>query len=99
MDVNSMKPLDNLCHPVSVIRDGGGARGGGLRRGARVFHGGRHHLVGGEHDPLRRLKQGDKIILPRNVHRSVINALVLCGGEPVYVYAGDRRARWASRWG
>ena len=20
MDVNSMKPLDNLCHPVSVIR-------------------------------------------------------------------------------
>ena len=21
MDVNSMKPLDNLCHPVSVIRD------------------------------------------------------------------------------
>ena len=21
VDVNSMKPLDNLCHPVSVIRD------------------------------------------------------------------------------
>ena len=21
MDVNSMKPLDNLCHPVSVIRE------------------------------------------------------------------------------
>ena len=21
IDVNSMKPLDNLCHPVSVIRD------------------------------------------------------------------------------
>ena len=21
MDVNSMKPLDNLCHPLSVIRD------------------------------------------------------------------------------
>ena len=21
LDVNSMKPLDNLCHPVSVIRD------------------------------------------------------------------------------
>ena len=21
MDVNSMKPLDNLCHPISVIRD------------------------------------------------------------------------------
>ena len=21
VDVNSMKPLDNLCHPISVIRD------------------------------------------------------------------------------
>ena len=30
-------------------------------------------------------KRGDKIILPRNVHRSVINALVLCGAKPIYV--------------
>lgn len=22
VDVNSMKPLDNLCHPISVIREG-----------------------------------------------------------------------------
>ena len=28
---------------------------------------------------------GDEIILPRNVHRSVLNALVLCGAVPVYV--------------
>ena len=34
---------------------------------------------------LSACKAGDKIILPRNVHRSVINALVLCGAEPVYV--------------
>lgn len=30
-------------------------------------------------------KAGDKIILPRNVHKSVINALVLCGAVPAYV--------------
>jgi arginine/lysine/ornithine decarboxylase len=37
-------------------------------------------------------KQGDKIILPRNVHRSVINSLVLCGAIPVYVNPDvDRR--------
>ena len=29
--------------------------------------------------------RGDEIILPRNVHRSVINALVLTGAVPVYV--------------
>ena len=34
---------------------------------------------------LTMCKRGDKIILPRNVHRSVINALVLCGAIPVYV--------------
>ena len=30
-------------------------------------------------------RSGDEIILPRNVHRSVLNALVLCGAVPVYV--------------
>ncbi len=30
-------------------------------------------------------KRGDKIILPRNVHRSVINIMILCGAIPVYV--------------
>ena len=33
-------------------------------------------------------KTGDKIILPRNVHRSAINALVVCGAVPVYVNPG-----------
>jgi arginine/lysine/ornithine decarboxylase len=32
--------------------------------------------------------EGDKIIQPRNVHRSVINALVLSGAVPVYVNPG-----------
>ncbi|WP_294755048.1 aminotransferase class I/II-fold pyridoxal phosphate-dependent enzyme, partial [uncultured Ruminococcus sp.] len=30
-------------------------------------------------------KEGDKIIMPRNVHRSAINALILTGAVPVYV--------------
>ena len=34
---------------------------------------------------LTACKRGDEIILPGNVHRSVINALVLCGAVPVYV--------------
>lgn len=34
---------------------------------------------------LASCKRGDEIILPRNVHRSVINALILCGAVPVYV--------------
>lgn len=84
MDVNSMKPLDNLCHPVSVIKEA-------EILAAEAF--GAHHaflMVGGTTSAVQSmilsvLKKGDKIILPRNVHRSVICAIVLCGAIPVYV--------------
>ena len=84
--VNSMKPLDNLGHPVSVIRraeeltaDAFGA--------AHAFL-----MVNGTTSSVQSMilsvcKAGDKIILPRNIHKSVINALVLCGAVPVYVEA------------
>ena len=84
VDVNSMKPLDNLCHPVSVIRDA-------EILAAQAF-GAAHSflMVGGTTSAVQAMilatcKPGDKIILPRNVHRSAINALILCGAVPVYV--------------
>ena len=84
VDVNSMKPLDNLCHPISVIRDA-------ERLAAAAFGAANAFLmVGGTTSSVQSMvltacKRGDEIILPRNVHRSVINALVLCGAVPVYV--------------
>ena len=78
VDVNSMKPLDNLCHPVSVIRDAEE-----LAADAFLMVGGTTSSV--QSMVLAACKRGDEIILPRNVHRSVINALVLCGAVPVYV--------------
>ena len=84
MDVNSMKPLDNLCHPVSVIRDA-------EILAAEAF-GAAHAflMVGGTTSAVQSMvlsvvARGEKIILPRNVHRSVMGALVLCGAIPVYV--------------
>ncbi len=84
IDVNSMKPLDNLCHPVSVIHE--------AEMLAADAFGAAHAflMVGGTTSSVQSMvlstcKRGDKIILPRNVHRSVINALVLCGAIPVYV--------------
>ncbi len=84
IDVNSMKPLDNLCHPVSVIKEA-------EELAAEAF-GAAHAflMVGGTTSSVQSMilsccKKGDKIILPRNVHRSAINALVLCGAKPVYV--------------
>lgn len=84
LDVNSMKPLDNLCHPVSVIMDAEALAADAFGAAHAYF------MVGGTTSSVQSMiltacKAGDKIILPRNVHRSVINALVLCGAEPVYV--------------
>ncbi len=86
LDVNSMKPLDNLGHPISVISEA-------EQLTAEAF--GAEHaflMVNGTTSAVQSMilavcKAGDKIILPRNVHKSVINALVLCGGIPVYVEA------------
>ena len=84
VDVNSMKALDNLCHPVSVIKDA-------EELAAEAFGANRaFFMVGGTTSAVQSMifsavKEGDKIILPRNVHRSVINAMILCGAVPVYV--------------
>ncbi len=86
-DVNSMKPLDNLCHPVSVIREA-------EELAAEAF--GAEHaffMVNGTTSAVQAMvfyavKEGEKIIIPRNVHRSAINALVVNGAVPVYVNPG-----------
>ena len=84
LDVNSMKCLDFLCHPVSVIRDA-------EELAAEAF-GAAHAflMVGGTTSAVQSMvltvsKKGEKIILPRNVHRSVMGAMVLNGSLPVYV--------------
>ncbi|HWQ06379.1 MAG TPA: aminotransferase class I/II-fold pyridoxal phosphate-dependent enzyme [Feifaniaceae bacterium] len=84
IDVNSMKPLDNLCHPVSVIREAEELATDAFGA-ARAFL-----MVGGTTSSVQSMilsacKSGEKIILPRNVHKSAINALVLCGAVPVYI--------------
>lgn len=87
VDVNSMKPLDNLCHPVSVILEA-------EKLAAAAFQA--HHaffMVNGTTSAVQSMimsvcQRGDEIIMPRNVHRSAINALIISGAVPVYVNPG-----------
>ncbi|MGN0604928.1 MAG: aminotransferase class I/II-fold pyridoxal phosphate-dependent enzyme [Oscillospiraceae bacterium] len=86
-DVNSMKPLDNLCHPVSVIKDAQALAAEAFGAENAFF------MVNGATSGVQAMimtvcKAGDKIIMPRNVHRSAINALVVNGAVPVYVNPG-----------
>lgn len=87
VDVNSMKPLDNLCHPVSVIKDAEELAAAAFGAKDAFF------MVNGTTSAVQSMvmstcKRGDKIIMPRNVHRSAINALILSGAIPVYVNPG-----------
>lgn len=87
VDMNSRKPLDNLCHPISAIRDAEilaaeafGAKSAFL-------------MVSGTTSAVQAMimyscKRGEKIIMPRNVHRSAINSLIVSGAIPVYVDPG-----------
>ncbi|WP_303803984.1 aminotransferase class I/II-fold pyridoxal phosphate-dependent enzyme [Ruminococcus flavefaciens] len=84
VDVNSMKPLDNLCHPVSVIKDAEMLAAEAFGAANAFF------MVGGTTSAVQSMimyacKEDDKIIMPRNVHRSAINAIILTGAVPVYV--------------
>lgn len=87
VDVNSMKPLDNLNHPVSVIKQA-------QELAAEAF-GAKNcfFMVNGTTAAVQAMvmsscKAGEKIIMPRNVHRSAINALVVCGAIPIYINPG-----------
>ena len=91
VDVNSMKPLDNLCHPVSVIREAEEIAADAFGAKQAFF------MVNGTTSAVQSMvlsvcKQGEKIIMPRNVHRSAINALVISGAVPVYVNPGTNRS-------
>lgn len=87
IDVNSMKPLDNLCHPVSVIKEAEALAADAFGAKNAFF------MIGGTTSAVQAMvmtacKRGEKIIMPRNVHRSAINAMVVCGAVPVYVNPG-----------
>ncbi len=89
-DVNSMKPLDNLCHPVSVIKEAEELAAEAFGAKNAFF------MVSGTTGSVQAMimsacKAGEKLIMPRNVHRSAINALVVNGAVPVYVNPGNNK--------
>ena len=86
-DINSSKTVDNAMHPTGVIREA-------EKLMADCFSADDAFLmVNGTTSAVQAMimvacKEGDKIILPRNVHKSAINALILSGAVPVYINPG-----------
>lgn len=83
-DVNCPRGMDNLSHPTGVIKEAQDLFAEATGADSVKF------LVNGSTSGnlimlLSTLKAKDKIILPRNVHKSVINGIILSGAIPIFI--------------
>lgn len=84
LDVNAMKCLDNICNPIGVIKEAENLAADAYYADHGFF------LVNGTTAGVQTMimsvcQPGDKIILPRNSHKSAITAIILSGAIPVYI--------------
>lgn len=87
MDVSLMSELDDIHAPVSYIKEAQEAAAGLYGSDACFFAmngttGAIHAMV------MTALDPGDKVLIPRNAHRSVSGALLLADAIPVYIQPG-----------
>ncbi len=84
MDVNGMDDLDYYNNPTSVIEEAQNLLADAFGAKHAFF------LVNGTSGGIQAMiisvcKPGDKIIIPRNIHKSIVNGMILGGVNPVYI--------------
>lgn len=84
LDVNSLPLLDNVSNPKGVIAASQALLADAYQSDAAFFM--TNGTTSAIHCMLMSvLKPGDKVLLPRNIHKSALNGLILCGAIPVYL--------------
>lgn len=84
IDLSCMEDLDNICNPKSVIKEAENLAAN-LYSADNAFF-----LVNGTTSGIQAMimsvcNPGDKIILPRNAHKSAIGGIILSGAHPIYI--------------
>jgi arginine decarboxylase len=84
LDANAPRGLDNLNNPTGVIKEAADLMADAFGADKAYF------LTGGTTMGILSMimsvcRAKEKIILPRNVHKSAINALILSGAVPIFV--------------
>ncbi|MHB1126643.1 MAG: aminotransferase class I/II-fold pyridoxal phosphate-dependent enzyme [Bacillota bacterium] len=84
MDLTCLPDLDNICNPLGVIREAEDLTAEAFGADHAYF------LVNGTTSGIQAMimsvcQPGDKIILPRNAHKSALGGLILSGATPVYI--------------
>lgn len=84
MDINSSPTMDNVSNPTGVIKNAQDLLAQAYMADEAFF------ITNGTTQAIHAMilsviNPGEKVLLPRNIHKSVINALILCGGIPVFI--------------
>lgn len=84
MDANGMDDLDFINHPAGVIKQSQDlfAQAFGAKKAYFLVNG---TTSGVQAMILSVCEPGSEIIVPRNMHKSVINGMILSGANPVYI--------------
>jgi len=84
MDLNGMEDLDYINHPTGAIADAQAlmAEAYGAERAYFLVNG---TTSGVQAMIMAACRPGDKIIIPRNAHRSTIGGVILSDALPVYI--------------
>ncbi|WP_028309247.1 aminotransferase class I/II-fold pyridoxal phosphate-dependent enzyme [Desulfitibacter alkalitolerans] len=84
IDLTCLPDTDNICNPTGVIAEA-------EELAAKAFGADKaYFLVNGTTNGIQAMimsvcKPGDKIILPRNAHKSAFGGLIISGAIPIYV--------------
>lgn len=85
IDLINIAPLDDLHHPHGVIKEAQELAADAFGADHTFFS------VQGTSGAIMTmvmsvLNPGDKIIVPRNVHKSVLSAIIFAGGHPIFIH-------------
>ena len=84
LDTNSMPLLDHVGNPTGVIKHAQDLLAAAYGADEAFF------MTNGSTSAIQvmlmsTIAPGEKILLPKNIHKSALNALILCGGIPIYM--------------
>lgn len=84
LDTNSSHYVDTLSHPTGIIKQASELMARAYGADDAIF------LVNGTTIGVQAMVMSvcgpkDKIIIPRNIHKSTVNALILSGSIPIYI--------------
>lgn len=84
LDTNSLPKLDHIGNPTGVIKEAQALLADAYEADEAFF------ITNGSTSAshvmlLSVLLPNDKVLMPKNIHKSALNGLILCGATPVYM--------------